>query len=325
MAFDGSSPTEETRACPNCGSSVLAKWAFCRHCGIALNSFGAQWEPIAEPLGLRSRRKLSDAALDASQSPSALSEPRFRQDHLEEIYRRGKQEMNLEKSALHFIPAEVEKQIIVLEQRVEQITEGDSNRIGALNEQMKRLEEGLQAIRVSRDILDERRRKERKLLEGSFTAELERATSERRQLESSLQERGRSILDDCRADMIKEQEQKGSVQEEYVHEMGEEVQRLHVLLEKHHSARVERGEQILVKLEADFQKVHHDIETEQKLRFEAEGMMLRMVEDVCGRLHGEIDKERLQREAVQNKLLGLLEDTCTQIENSFSYLAKSKG
>ena len=31
------------------------------------------------------------------------------------------------------------------------------------------------------------RRKERKLLEGSFTAELERATSERRQLESSLQ------------------------------------------------------------------------------------------------------------------------------------------
>lgn len=44
-----------------------------------------------------------------------------------------------------------------------------------------------------------------------------------------------------------------------------EVQRLHVLLEKHHSARVERGEQILVKLEADFQKVHHDIETEQML------------------------------------------------------------
>ena len=43
------------------------------------------------------------------------------------------------------------------------------------------------------------------------------------------------------------------------------MQRLHVLLEKHHSARVERGEQILVKLEADFQKVHHDIETEQML------------------------------------------------------------
>eukprot|EP00435_Cladocopium_sp_Y103_P064035 s699_g25.t1 len=323
MALDAS-PVEET-SCPNCGSSVLAKWAFCRHCGIALNSLaGAQWEPVAEPL-LRSRRRLH-AALDASsQSPSTLTESHLRQDLLED-YRRGKQEMSLEKSALHFIPAEVEKQIVLLEHKVAQVTEGDSNRIGALSDQVKRLEEGLHAIRVAREIHDERRRKEHKMLESSFATDLEKAASERKQFQSTWQaERGMSILNDCRADLTKEHEQKGSVQEEYVREIGEEVQRLHVLLEKQHVSRLERGEQILVKLEADFQQVHNDIETEQKLRFEAEGMMLRMVEDVCGRLHGEIEQERLQREAVQNKLLGLLEDTCTQIENSFSYLAKSKG
>ncbi|CAK9010308.1 unnamed protein product [Durusdinium trenchii] len=306
---------EDSAPCPNCGNSILKKWAFCRHCGIALNSItGALWEPVAEPLAVRSRFHV-----DAPDLVSKVQDQEFPSEWSK------RPEMHWEKSPLHFFPAEIEKQIASLEQRVAQMTEGDSTRMRVLLEQTTCLEEGLQAIRVAREIHDERRRKELQMVQGSFDTDLKKAVSERIQLESSLQEKGKAMLEDCRADLVKESAHKGSVQDEHVREIGEEVQRLHALLEKQHLSRVEQGEQILLKLESNFQQLQHDLETEQKLRFEAEGMMLRMVEDVCGRLHGEIQQERQKREAVQSKLLGLLEDTCTQIEKSFSYLTESKG
>ncbi|CAJ1383819.1 unnamed protein product [Effrenium voratum] len=304
---------EESAACSNCGGNILTRWA--------LDS-PAQWEPVVEPL-VPTRL----FALEASYSP--MGESRARGVSSEVQIRRAKTSqdlnLNLQNSYLHLAPAEVEKQIAVVEQRIVQIREGDGGRVRLLCEQAKRLEEGLQAMRVAREIHDERRRKELKVVEGSFAAELERAASERQEVEAKLQETADTMLEECRADLSKEHSHRGMVHHECTREISEEVQRVHVLLEKQRASRLACGEQILAKLEDGFQKVHESIVMEQKLRFEAEGMMLRMVEDVCGRLHDEIQKERLQREAVQNKLLGLLEDTCTQIENSFSYLAESKG
>jgi len=229
--------------------------------------------------------------------------------------------MQLEKSYLHCAPAEVEKRVVLLEQRIVQVKEGESSRIQTLYEQAKRLDEGLQALRVSQEIHDERRKKELKMVESNVMSDVQKAASDRQDLERRLQESTDAVVGDCRAEFLKEQSRREAVHDEYGREIGEEVQRLHVLLEKQQSTRAEYGEQIIAHLEAEFQKVHDAIVSEQQLRFEAEGMMLRMVEDVCGRLHGEIQKERSQREAVQNKLLCLLEDTCGQIEKSFSYLS----
>ena len=43
---------------------------------------------------------------------------------------------------LRVLSPQVEKQIVLLEHKVAQITEGEGSRIGALSEQTKRLEEG---------------------------------------------------------------------------------------------------------------------------------------------------------------------------------------
>lgn len=76
---------------------------------------------------------------------------------------------------------------------------------------------------MARQIAEERRRKELKMLESNMAVELKQAVAERQELESKLQETGHAMLEDCKAELLKEQAQQGAVQEEYRRELGEEV------------------------------------------------------------------------------------------------------
>lgn len=224
----------------------------------------------------------------------------------------------LESSHVHANPREAERQLMQLEQRVTQVCEVEFARTKVLSDQSQRLQEGLHAMRVAREIHEERRQKELKIVENGFLKDLEKATGARIAMAAHLDEASQAAIQECHAEVAKECQKRAAVHNDCAREMGEEVQRLAVHLEEQRTSRMEYGERIVGNLEAEFQKVHDAILSEQKLRFDAEATMLRMVEDVCGRLRGEINKEKTQREAVQGKLLGLLEHACGRIEASFS-------
>jgi len=224
----------------------------------------------------------------------------------------------LEASLVHANPREAERQLMQLEQRVTQVCEVEVARTKVLADQSQRLFEGLHAMRVAREIHEERNQKELKVVESGFLMDFEKATGARIAMTARLEEANHTAIEECHAEVEKECQTREAVHHNYAREIGEEVQRLAVHLEEQRTARMEYGERIVGNLEAEFQKVHDGILSEQKLRFEAEATMLRMVEDVCSRLRGEIHKEKTQREAVQGKLLGLLEEACGRIEASFS-------
>jgi len=209
--------------------------------------------------------------------------------------------------------------IASLDQRVTQITQAESSRIRMLVDHVSRLTEGLQAMRVAREIQEERRQKELRILENNAQQDFVKLKKDRRDLETRVQERGDRIIAQGREEIRKFPGLGGGTDGgSCVQTISDQVHRLAGILEEQRAAREEYGERIQNSLEAEFQKLDEAMHAERKLRGEALHTMESMVQDVCARMSSEIQQEREQRETVQGKLLGLLEETCGRIEASFS-------
>lgn len=278
--------------------------------------------PRSSPLGERLRAlapstaKLTEGLQSASSSTAHPSGPVLASDNWSSQDAAASTGVAIHRKP---IPREVEKMVNLLEQRVTQLSEGETARLRMLADHSQRLAEGLQAMRVAREIQAERRHKELNVIEGNLLMDIEKVGRGKKDLESKCEEVSEMYVSQLRKEIQKEESQRETVHDGYAREIGDEVRRLALLLEEQRTARLEYGERIVSSLEAEFQKVHGAIVAEQRQRFDAEGTMLRMVEDVCTRIRHEIQQERTQRQAVQGKLLGLLEETCSRIEASFSF------
>eukprot|EP00401_Gymnodinium_catenatum_P018377 CAMPEP_0117555802 /NCGR_PEP_ID=MMETSP0784-20121206/51466_1 /TAXON_ID=39447 /ORGANISM="" /LENGTH=282 /DNA_ID=CAMNT_0005353027 /DNA_START=108 /DNA_END=956 /DNA_ORIENTATION=+ len=227
------------------------------------------------------------------------------------------------KARLARVPIEMEQMVTSIDQRVTHVHQAEDARIRMLHDQAQRLIEGLQAMRVARDIHDERRVKELQMIESNVLLDLSNARQARSELEMRVEEIGNQRIAEYHQELRSNREQQESLHAELSSEIGHEVIRIGAALEEQRAARTQYGERVAASLEDEFSKLDEAIASEQKLRFEAESTMLRMVEDVCSRMRGEIQQERLEREAVQGKLLGLLEDTCNRIEGTFTFGART--
>jgi len=216
------------------------------------------------------------------------------------------------------LPAvELEKMVEQTDQRVVSLQQNEGGRLRQLTEQARRLTEGLQAMRAAREIHDERRLKELRMMESSLVLDIGKASHERREAEARTEELGDASLVEHREELRQNHRKREAAHEGQAREFSEEVKRIAAMLDEQRALRVQHGDSVREALEKEFNLLQDAITTEQRLRFETEGTMLRMVEEVCGKMHDEIRQERSQREAVQGKLLGLLEETCSRIEATF--------
>lgn len=203
------------------------------------------------------------------------------------------------------------------DQRVANLQLNEGGRLRQLTEQARRLTEGLQAMRAAREIHDERRLKELRMMESSLVLDVGKASQERREAEARTEELGDACLVEHREELRNHRRKREAVHEAHALECCEEVKRIAAMLDEQRALRVQHGDRVSEALEKEFRQLQDAITTEERLRFEAEGTMLRMVEEICGKMRDEIRQERSQREVVQGKLLGLLEETCSRIEASF--------
>lgn len=207
--------------------------------------------------------------------------------------------------------------IMALDQRVTTAMQAEESRLRMFADQMQKLLEGLEAMRVAGEIHDERKAKELRLLESSVTLDLNAARQARRDMEARVEQLGDQRMADLREEGLRQLvPRNGGERTDHLQKIGEEVSRFTVHVEEQRSSRVKYGERILDSLSEEFAKVQEAILAEQKLRFDAESGILQMVEDMATRLRGELGEERGEREAVQGRLLTLLEDTCTRVESS---------
>lgn len=214
-------------------------------------------------------------------------------------------------------PAELEQLATELEEQVVHTTQADEGKLRMLGDHAQRVAEALQAMRVAREIQDERHQKEMRMVESNVHLDLNGARQARLEEEARIEEAADTRLNELRDALQRERSAHEAAQQDYAQELGEEVRRLSASVDEHRESRSEYGERIASSLETEFEKVQDAIVSEQKVRFEAESTMVRMVEDVAARMRAEVQAERQEREQVQGKLLGLLEDTCGRIEATF--------
>jgi len=214
-------------------------------------------------------------------------------------------------------PAELEQLATEIEEQVAHTTQTEESRLRMLGDHAQRLAEGLQALRVAREIQDERHQKEMRMVESNVHLDLNGARQARLEEEARIEEAADTRLNELREALRRERSAHESAQQDYAKELGEEVRRLSAAVDEHRESRSEYGERTASSLEGEFEKVQGAILAQQKVRLEAEGSMRRMVEDVAARMRAEVQAEREEREAVQGKLLGLLEDTCGRIEATY--------
>jgi len=213
--------------------------------------------------------------------------------------------------------SEVEHMVATLDQRVTQRTQSEAAQLRMFEDQAQRLSEGLSAMRVAREIQDERKLKELRMIESSCALDLHSSRKVQRDLEEKLELAVAQRGNELREELLRNRSAHEGSRTDYAHEIGEEVKRLGSVLEEHRDSRMSSGERVVAALEGDFQKVRDAVAMEQRLRSEAESTMLHMVEDVSSRMRGEIASERQEREAAQGRLLGLLEDACQRLEIGF--------
>lgn len=237
-------------------------------------------------------------------------------------------------SARRRMPQEVEHLVIELDQRVDQITQVESSRLRMMMDQVQKLSESLQSMRVQRELHEERRQQELRYLENHTQQDVAKSREDRRDYHVRLEERlDKFFLDrfeECRhtrSSSASTRKQEDSSCRDLSERLCCEVDRVGGILEEQRMAREAYGDRILSSLQAEFQKVSDAIHAERNLRHEAQHTMQRMVQDVCMRIRGEIQQERDTRETVQNRLLGLLEETCGRIEVGFggAHMSQSLG
>lgn len=219
--------------------------------------------------------------------------------------------------------SEVEQMLALLDQRVTQMAHSEGARLRMVGDQVQRLMEGLQAMRVAREVQDERRLKEIRMLESNVMLDLRKAAEGRKEMEVRAGELSTHCLAEHRSWVQRTLDDEAKTHADYAREIQGEVNRLTAILEEQRVARVEVGEHCAGLIEAELKKVQCDVVAEQKLRFEAECTVQQMVERLGAKMKAEIDRERSQREAVQGKLLTLLEDACGRIEATFDFATRT--
>jgi len=214
-------------------------------------------------------------------------------------------------------PSQVDRSMTLMDQKVSKVQQAEQSKLQMISEQTQRLVEGLQSMAVSREILDERKTKEIRMIENSIALDLNVLRQARKDGEAKSDKAMQSHIEDMRSELQKVRLMRESAFEDYSQEVGDEVQRLKDELEREGITRADRAEQIATSLDSELERVREAVASEQKIRFETEGAMLRMLEDMCVRMRGEIATERKEREQMQGTLLGLLEETCQRFEHSF--------
>lgn len=205
-----------------------------------------------------------------------------------------------------------------MDQKVTEFIQADHTKVQMIKDHVHRLTESLSAMRMAREIHDERRHKELKMMENNVTLELHRAREDSKTSEAKVEERGRKLciqlsqeLKECK--LLREQEQNDDQRR-----LSTEVDKLHEILQEQISVRLEYGDRIEASLQDSFRRLEESIEAEKKQQYNTTNEMMQTVQEVQARMHGELLQEKKERESVQNKLLGLLEDTCMRIEASIT-------
>ena len=203
-----------------------------------------------------------------------------------------------------------------VESKLENAALASENRFKLLKEQVGKLADQLGGERNSRELLDERKGKELKLIENNLQIDL----SVLKQARKDYEVKATSILDDrvykLRLELAKEKKSREELEEAQSLQLEEHLNKLADIIKGESEEREKGVERLEQRVVEELLKPTEELQKEGKIREETHRTLQSMIDDMQSRLLQELATERQEREASEETLLRLLEETCNRVEGS---------
>merc|ERR1711865_375767 len=201
-----------------------------------------------------------------------------------------------------------------LDERVQNNQISERNKFNVIRNQIVKLQEGMNNERMAREMLEERKAKEFKLIENSILLDLNVEKQHRKDAEQLLI---KNIDEKCfglRLALAKEKKKREDSEEFHGKLVSKKMSTIHQALNADVMERTSEGECLNKRLSHGVARLRQELTLERKVREEAEHTMLRMLEEMCGKIQDDVRLERDDRQGTEDMLLKLLEETCNRVE-----------
>ena len=212
---------------------------------------------------------------------------------------------------------ELENRIRKVEESVSKYGEFIAERGSGLRDEVAKLDKDLGTCRVKREVLEERKQKELKLVENNTTADLnserEARKESHRQLVRFIEEKSQIL----RTGLVTERTSREESGDYGIHQVRQEILRLTDRVDQE-LVKVEQQEANLArKLSDESDRLMALIQNEREKRERMQNSMLQILEDLSVKHEVAIKNEKKEREATEELLLKVLETSLTTIERGF--------
>ena len=203
-----------------------------------------------------------------------------------------------------------------LESKIDSSCLNFESKFKGLKDQINKLAGALASDRASRELLDERKVKELKLVENSLLIDLNLLKQSRKEQEIKIVNLLDEKLYSIKYELAKERKIREEFSEQQSVQLSSSIERLNTVFEEETNARQDGMESLNAHIVEELQKFEDEIYNEKRDREDANAALLKMLEDMQDRLFQEISAERDERENTEETLLKLLEETCQRVESS---------
>ena len=203
--------------------------------------------------------------------------------------------------------AEQSLRLAMLEERILELEQEGKESLALMKDQLCQLSEGLRAESTEREIAEDRRAKELKVVESTVTLDLNLERMNRKEGEMRLL---KSLDDRCiqfSMEMSSAKSVAGSKDyaQDFAHVFNE--------LEQESARRQEQEGAILTQVEVERRSIMELLATERKIREDSTKMMHHLIDNIRARFTDELQKEQKARQNTEKTLTRLIEEISKRV------------
>lgn len=202
-----------------------------------------------------------------------------------------------------------------LDDRIRKSHQNDEATFKLFKEQILKLQEALSSQKVARELLDDKKAAELKMLDTNINLDINVERQERKEAESEINKMFEDKMGRQRLEMNQENKNREIVESNTTSTLTDQISIIQGELFAERKNREETYDKIIKKLGNDVLRVNDVLNNEKKTREESHSGLLKMLEEMHSGLHYQINTEKRQRDETQDFLLRLLEETTARVES----------
>ena len=182
-----------------------------------------------------------------------------------------------------------------------------------------KLQEQILKERESREILDDRKGKEVKLLENNLVIDINIEKASGKEASAKLNKITDEKIFEIKIELGKEKNIREETEEKRIEEFTNEISLLQEAVENESNNRENGYDKLLKKIKEEMNRMYDMIENQSKSREETHNAYTSLVDNLDQKVRQELLREKKERESTEETLIKLLEDTCSRVESGLSH------